>query len=95
MSVSQQLLSQRSKYSKHLFFLLLFVLNKNNYFLFGLIFIKKNNQTGFFKKKQFQPTDFSSVRLFWEKTGSNRFGSVFSGFGSVFRFGSIFLVSDL
>jgi len=56
-------------------------------------------------------TDFGSVRFFRTKTGSNRFGSVFSvwlgllGFGSVFfqfffslglvRFGSVFLVSGL
>jgi len=74
---------------------------------FGSVFIKKSNQTEFFFKKKnrnrFKPTGFGSVRFFREKTGSNRFGSVFSvwlGFGSVFsvwlgffpvffRFGSV------
>jgi hypothetical protein len=47
--------------------------SRDDYFRFGLVFIKKNNQTEIFKKKT--------------ETGSNRFGSVFSvfsGFGSVF-----------
>jgi hypothetical protein len=38
----------------------------------------------FLSKKITKPTGFGSVWLFWTKTGSNRFGSVFSGFGSVF-----------
>ena len=69
---------------------------------FGSVFIKKSNQTEFFfiKKTETEPrpvqTDrfrFGSVRFFREKTGSNRFSSVFSvwlgffpGFFSV-RFG--------
>jgi hypothetical protein len=54
-----------------------------------LVFIKKNNQTEIFFKKnrnRFKPTGFGSVRfgsVFRTKTSSNRFGSVFSGFGSV------------
>jgi len=39
-------------------------MDKGNYFRFGLIFIKKNNQIKFFKKK---------------KTDWFRFGSVFLG----------------
>jgi hypothetical protein len=67
-----------------------------DYFRFG--FYKKNNQTELFlKKNRFKPTGFGSV--FWTKTGSNRFGSVFSGLSSVRffwtktgsnRFGSVF-----
>jgi hypothetical protein len=74
--------------------------------IFGSVFIKKSNRTEiiiFLKNKtETEPkpgqTDrfrFGSVRFFREKTGSNRFGSVFSvffGFGSVFRFGSVFSV---
>jgi hypothetical protein len=79
---------------------------RGDHFQFGSIFIKKSNQTEFFflkKKTETEPkpgqTDwfrFGSVWFFREKTGSNRFGSVFSGFGSVFfglarffRFGSV------
>jgi hypothetical protein len=69
-----------------------------NYFLFGSVFIKKNNQTEFKKKtksnrNRFKPTGFSLARFF-------RFGSVllcfflvwlgffrvFSGLGSVWFF---------
>jgi hypothetical protein len=63
---------------------------------FGSVFIKKSNQIEIFflkKKTETKPkpvqTDrfrFGSVRFFREKTGSNRFGSVFPvwlGFGSV------------
>jgi hypothetical protein len=71
---------------------------------FGSVFIKKSNQTEFFffkKKTETEPkpvqTDrfwFGSVRFFREKTGSNRFGSVFR-FDSVFSvwlgFGSVWL----
>jgi hypothetical protein len=60
---------------------------RDDYFLFGLVFIKKNNQTNFFLKKpkpnrnRFKPTGFSSGsgRFFRIKANSNRFGSVFSG----------------
>jgi hypothetical protein len=47
-----------------------------HHFWFGLIFIKKNNQSKFFfKKAKLKPV---SVRFsyFKTKTGSNRFGSV-------------------
>jgi len=66
---------------------------------------KKSNQIDFFFKKKPKPvqTDrfrFGSVRFFREKTGSNRFGSVFSvwlGFFGLARFfsGSVFPVPDL
>jgi len=52
--------------------------------IFGLVWFlsKKNNQTEiFFWKKnrnRVKPTGFGSVRFFRAKTGSNRFGSVFS-----------------
>jgi hypothetical protein len=40
-------------------------LTKGDHFLFGSVFIKKNNQTKIFKKKpnqnRFKPTSFSSV----------------------------------
>ena len=62
------------------------------HFRFGSVFIKKNNQTDFFLKKP-KPVQtgrfwFGSVRFCRAKTGSNRFGSVFFGSGSVrfFRF---------
>jgi hypothetical protein len=68
-----------------------------DYFLFGLVFIKKSNQTEIFKKKKqnrFKSTGFSSVRFFWTKTGLAwffQFGSVFSVwlgfFSGFFRFG--------
>jgi hypothetical protein len=71
---------------------------------FGLVFIKKSNQTEFFLKKKpkpnqnrFKPTGFVSVRFFRKKpvqTGLARFfrfGSVFSGF----FFGSVFPVPGL
>jgi hypothetical protein len=77
---------------------------KGDYFRFGLVFIKKSNQTEiFFLKKpkpnrnRVKPTGFGFFRA---KTGSNRFGSVFSvfsGFGLVFPvlawFGSVFFGS--
>ena len=68
---------------------------------FGSVFIKKSNQTEifFFKKTETEPKPvqtnrfwFGSVRFFREKTGSNRFGWVFSVF---FRFGSVFPVPGL
>jgi hypothetical protein len=70
--------------------------------IFG--FYQKNNQTEIILKKlkpnrnRVKPTGFGSVWFFREKTGSNRFGSVFPvfsvlalffRFGSVLRFGSI------
>jgi hypothetical protein len=57
--------------------------------IFGsvLFLSKKVTKPKFLKKKnrnRVKPTGFGSVRFFMEKTGSNRFGSVFLGFGSVF-----------
>ena len=69
--------------------------SRSDYFLFGLVFIKKITKLKFKKKKnqnRVKPTGFGSVRFFRAKTGSNQFASVFSGFGSVFRFGSVFSV---
>jgi hypothetical protein len=78
--------------------------SRDDHFRFGSVFIKKINQTKFFLKKNRNWTATRSnrpvpVRFFRAKTGSNRFGSVFSvlarffrfwlgflGFGSVFRF---------
>jgi hypothetical protein len=65
-------------------------INMSDYFRFGSVFIKKNNQTGFFKKiwNRFKPTNFSYFRT---KTGSNQFCSFFSGLTWIFtvwvRFG--------
>jgi len=79
------------------------VVGRGDHFRFGSVFIKKNNQTEIFflKKKpnpnrnRVKPTSFGSVRFFRAKTGSNRFGSVFSvlaRFFSVFaRFFSVWL----
>jgi hypothetical protein len=77
--------------------------SRDDHFLFGLIFIKKNNQTELFFLKKKTETGSNrpvSVRFgfFREKTGSNRFDSIFpvlarffSGFLSVsVRFGSVF-----
>jgi hypothetical protein len=77
---------------------------RSDHFRFSSIFIKKDNQTEifFFKKKpkpnrnRVKPTGFGSVRFgfFRAKTGSNRFGSVFSvwlGFSGLARFFSGFL----
>ena len=74
--------------------------SRDDHFLFGLIFIKKNNQTELFFLKKKTETGSNrpvSVRFgfFREKTGSNRFDSIFlvlarffSGFLSVsVRFG--------
>ena len=74
-------------------------------FRFGLVFIKKSNQTEFFLKKTETGSNrpvsvrFGSVRFFRAKTGSNRFGLVFSVLARFFpvlarffRFGSVFSV---
>jgi hypothetical protein len=66
---------------------------------FGSVFIKKSNQTEFFFKKtetESKPvqTDrfrFGSVRFFREKTGSNRFGSVFLVWLGLARFFLVWL----
>jgi hypothetical protein len=57
--------------------------------IFGsvLFLSKKSNQTEIFFKKKPKPGQTDRFRFgsfFMEKTGSNRFGSVFLGFGSVF-----------
>jgi len=56
--------------------------NMGDYFRFGMVFIKKGNQTEFFlKKPKSWQTDqfwFGSVRFFKAKTGSNQCGLVFS-----------------
>jgi hypothetical protein len=77
-------------------------MTRGDHFRFGSVFIKKNNQTEFKKKKnrnQFKLIGFGSVRFFRTKTGLarfSRFGSVFSDltrFFSVFyrfRFGLVF-----
>jgi len=67
-----------------------------DHFRFGSIFIKKkSNQTEIFFKKNRNRTKTGSnqpvsVRFFRTKTGSNRFGSVFSVLARFFRFGSVF-----
>jgi hypothetical protein len=71
---------------------------------FSSVFIKKSNQTEFFKKKkkpkpnrnQFKPTGFGSVQFFRAKTGLARFFRFWLGFLSgFFRFGSVFPVPGL
>jgi hypothetical protein len=61
------------------------ILFRDDYFWFDLIFIRKNNQTGFFRKNQnqFKPTSFGSVILEQK--------SVFSVW-LVFLFGSVFSI---
>jgi len=54
---------------------------KSNFFL-------KKNETGSNRPVSVR---FGSVRFFREKSGSNRFGSVFSGLARFFRFGSVWL----
>jgi len=56
--------------------------SRDDYFRFGLVFIKKIIEPKFFKKNQ------NRVKPVW--LGFLDFSSVFSGFGSVFRFGSGF-----
>jgi hypothetical protein len=63
--------------------------------LLGSVFIKKSNQTEFFKKKNrnwVKPTGFGSVRFFRAKTGSNRFGSVFPVLARFFPVWLVFVV---
>jgi hypothetical protein len=61
---------------------------RGNHFWFGLVFIKKNNQTEIKKKyrNRFKPTGFGLVRFFRTKTGSNGFGSVFPVLARLSRF---------
>jgi hypothetical protein len=61
--------------------------NRGDYFRFGSVFIKKNNQTKFFLKKnrnQFKLTGFSSIRFFRTKTCLTGFWLCFFLFDSVF-----------
>jgi hypothetical protein len=68
---------------------------RGDHFRFGSIFIKKNNETEILKKKtETSSHRLVSVRFFRTKTGSNRFGLVFSvlarffaGLARFFRFG--------
>jgi hypothetical protein len=73
------------------------VITSGDYFRFGSVFIKKNNQTEFLKKKlkpvQTDWSWFGSVRFFRIKTGSTWF-SVWLGFFR-FGFGSFFSVLGL
>jgi hypothetical protein len=74
--------------------------SRGEHFRFGSVFIKKNNQTEIFflKKKpkpnrnRVKPTGFGSIRFFRAKTGSNRFGLVFSVLARFFWFGLVFSV---
>jgi len=52
---------------------------RNDYFLFGLVFIKKKltKPKLLFKKTETGSNQSVSIRFFWTKTGSNRFDSVF------------------
>jgi hypothetical protein len=65
---------------------------------FGFYQKKVTKPNFFFKKKpkpnrnRFKPNGFGSVWFFREKTGSNRFGLVFSVWLGFFRFGSVFSV---
>jgi len=70
---------------------------RGDHFRFGSVFIKKSNQTEiFFLKKNRNRTETGSNRpisvrfgFFRAKTGSNRFGLVFSVLARFFRFGSV------
>jgi len=60
---------------------LLSVLYRGDHFRFGSVFIKKSNQTeSFFKKTETdsRPVSVWFDLIFYDKTGSNWFGSVFS-----------------
>jgi hypothetical protein len=65
---------------------------RDDFFLFNLIFIKKNQIKFFFKKNQnwFKSTGFSFDLVFWSKTSSNRFDSIFSVWLGFFQFDSVF-----
>jgi len=66
--------------------------SRGDYFRFGSVFIKKNNQTEIYFLQKLKPVQTDLAQFFW-------FGSVFFRFGSVFfvrvRFGSVFQVSSL
>jgi len=75
---------------------------RDDYFLFGSVFIKKNNQTEIFFKKNWNQTETGSNRpvsvrfsFLGKKPVQTGFGSIFSGlarFARFFRFGSVWLV---
>ena len=73
------------------------IMTRGDHFRFGSVFINKSNQTEIFffeKKTETEPkpgqTDRFRFGFFMAKTGSNRFGSVFSVLARFFRFGSVF-----
>jgi len=68
---------------KKIIFLRIWKKNRNDYFRFGSVFIKKSNQTGFFSKKT--KTSFSSVILEQKPVFSVCLG--FSVWLDFFRFG--------
>jgi hypothetical protein len=60
-------------------------MSRDDYFRFGLIFIKKNNQTDlFFKKPKPGQTDRFRFGFLGKKPVWLGFGLVFPGFGLVF-----------
>jgi hypothetical protein len=59
------------------------VFNRDDHFRFGSVFIKKNNQIEFKKKNRNQT-----------ETGSNQFGSVFSGLARFFS-GCVFCLDSV
>jgi hypothetical protein len=72
------------------------ILGRDDYFLFGSVFIKNNQTEYFFKKNQnqFKPTGFDSV--FYNKNRFKTDLARFFQFSSVLaRFGSVFFVSGL
>jgi len=77
--------------------------SRGDHFRFGSVFIKKSNQTEFFKKNKLKSGQTDRFRFSFLGEKLARFCSVFSGFGSVFfgltrfffrfflfRFGSVF-----
>jgi len=80
-------------YRKNSAFMSSTTFDRGDHFRFGLVFIKKSNQTDFFffetkNRNRVKPTGFGSVRFgfFREKTCSNRFGSVFPVLAQFSRF---------
>jgi len=71
-----------------------FMFFRGDDFLFGSVFIKRNNQIDLKKLKpgQINWFRFGSIWFFRTKIGLNRFGSVFSVWLGFFRFGSVFSV---
>jgi hypothetical protein len=69
-----------------------------DYFLFGSVFIKNNNQNRvFFKKTETGSNRPVLVQLFWKKNQFKPTNSVFPGLARFFQFGfdSVFSVSNL